>query len=382
MSNTPNNVDPSNGKNPKSTKARKPKAFTMQKATMRSTKIDNKNSENKASKRKPRAINADSKKHIIEMLPDSAVDDNIADIKSLTPPEKLEAPKTEKRFSWFKVLAWALTTLIALGVGLYIDQLIRELFARHEWLGYLASGVTALFIISIIALLIREIFSFKRMRSVSSLRVKGDKARKDNDLKLARIVAIDISNLLSSRPETAKGRADIQQHLDSVMDGKDLIHLVEKDILAPLDKTAQKMVMASAKRISIVTAVSPRALVDIGFVLYENTRLIRAICELYGGKPSSLGFWKLAKKVISHLAATGAIAIGDGLLQQFIGQGVASKLSARLGEGVVNGLLCARIGISAIDICRPLAFDAEKRPGVSDFLSALTKLNSSKHDEN
>jgi uncharacterized membrane protein YcjF (UPF0283 family) len=32
----------------------------------------------------------------------------------------------------------------------------------------------------------------------------------------------------------------------------------------------------------------------------------------------------------------------------------------RLGEGVINGLLTARIGIAAMDLCRPLAFRAVK----------------------
>lgn len=359
--------------------SRKPKAFSVPKNMVSSDATKSKVSDvpiKAKETRKPRAIKAT--KHTIKIELDDAVDDHFNSIKSLTPPQILEAPKTSKSFNWFKLSLWALTTLIALGVGLYVDQLISELFTRHQWLGLIASAVTAIFLLSIVALFIKEIFSISRMRSIAKLRLSGDKARQDNDLNLARMVAKDISRLLSAQPQTAKGRAEIKEHLNTVMDGEDLIHIVEREILAPLDKTAQKMVMASAKRISIVTAVSPRALVDIGFVLYENTKLIRAICELYGGKPSTFGFWQLAKKVISHLAATGAIAIGDGLMQQFIGQGVASKLSARLGEGVVNGLLCARIGISAIDICRPLAFDSEKRPGVSDFLSALTKINSEK----
>jgi len=64
--------------------------------------------------------------------------------------------------------------------------------------------------------------------------------------------------------------------------------------------------------------------------------------------------------------------VGDGLAQQVLGHGLASRLSARLGEGVINGLMTARIGIAAMDLCRPLPFRALKRPGISDFMSDLT----------
>ena len=77
------------------------------------------------------------------------------------------------------------------------------------------------------------------------------------------------------------------------------------------------------------------------------------------------------KAVLSHLAVTGSIAVGDTLLQQLVGHGIAGRLSAKLGEGVVNGLMTARIGLSAIDVCRPLSFLAAERPQLRDLTSDL-----------
>jgi putative membrane protein len=39
---------------------------------------------------------------------------------------------------------------------------------------------------------------------------------------------------------------------------------------------------------------------------------------------------------------------------------------------VINGLMTARIGIAAMDLCRPMPFRALKRPGIGDFLADLT----------
>ena len=123
---------------------------------------------------------------------------------------------------------------------------------------------------------------------------------------------------------------------------------------------------------SLVTAVSPRALVDVAYVVFEAGRLIRRLAELYGGRPGTLGFFRLARDVLAHLAVTGSIAVGDSFVQQIVGHGLAARLSAKLGEGVVNGMMTARIGIAAMETARPLPFSAVKRPGMSDFLSALT----------
>ena len=76
--------------------------------------------------------------------------------------------------------------------------------------------------------------------------------------------------------------------------------------------------------------------------------------------------------MLAHLAVTGSIAVGDSFVQQIVGHGLAARLSAKLGEGVVNGMMTARIGIAALDTVRPLPFTALKRPGLADFLAALT----------
>ncbi len=75
--------------------------------------------------------------------------------------------------------------------------------------------------------------------------------------------------------------------------------------------------------------------------------------------------------MVSHLAVTGGMTVTDGLVQQMIGHGVAAKLSARLGEGVLNGLLTARLGLAAIEVTRPLPFSALRQPTLQDLATGL-----------
>ena len=131
----------------------------------------------------------------------------------------------------------------------------------------------------------------------------------------------------------------------------------------PLDEKAQGEIAAAAKRVSLVTAISPRAVLDVVFVVAQIVRLVRRIAEIYGGRPGLLGLVKLARSIGAHIAITGGMAVGDSLLQQLVGHGIASRISARMGEGVLNGLLTARVGLSALAVCRPAPFSVDKHRG-------------------
>jgi putative membrane protein len=70
--------------------------------------------------------------------------------------------------------------------------------------------------------------------------------------------------------------------------------------------------------------------------------------------------------------------MGDSIVQQLVGHGLAARLSARLGEGVVNGMMTVRIGIAAMETVRPLPYTAIRRPRIGDFLSELTRFAAKK----
>ncbi|ARQ58505.1 UNVERIFIED_ORG: putative membrane protein [Rhizobium etli] len=282
------------------------------------------------------------------------------------------ATPRKRRTSFGKIAAGAFGILLSLGIGLWTDRLIRDLFTRADWLGYAALGVLAIGILAVFALIIRETAGMMRLAAVQTIKAEAEAAILETRPAKARAVVARLTTLLAANPETSKGRATLKATEGEVIDPPHLIALAERELLAPLDRKARALIVNASKRVSIVTAVSPRAVVDLLYVLYEAVRLIRAMAELYGGRPGTLGMFRLLRDVLAHLAVTGSIAVGDSLVQQVLGHGLASKLSARLGEGVINGLMTARIGIAAMDLCRPLSFRALKRPGIGDFIGDLT----------
>lgn len=284
-------------------------------------------------------------------------------------------PSAPKRRLWFgTIFLSACGALLSLAVGLWVDKLIRDLFSHAEWLGWVAAGLAGLAGVAALVILGREMLAISRLASVEHLRARALDAISRDDPNAARKLVRDLSGFLSAKPETAAGRRSLAELENDIIDGADLVRIAEKELLAPLDARAQQMVLDAAKRVSLVTAVSPRALVDLAYVLFEAGRLIRRLSELYGGRPGTLGFFRLARGVLAHLAVTGAIAAGDDFVHQVVGQGLAARLSAKLGEGIVNGMMTARIGVAAMEVTRPLPFTALKRPGMGEFLSALASF--------
>lgn len=277
-----------------------------------------------------------------------------------------------RRKSWLgRVFLASAGVIFSLAVGLWTDGLIRDLFGRAGWLGWLAAAFAALALAALFVLTLRELFVLSRLAAVETLRRDAWEAWARDDPRAARAVVAGLVSLLSTNPQTAGGRRALGELEGEIIDGAALIGLAETELLSGLDERAKRLILDAAKRVSLVTAVSPRALVDVAYVLWESGRLIRRLSELYGGRPGTLGFFRVARGVLAHLAVTGSIAIGDSFVQQIVGHGLAARLSARLGEGVVNGMMTARIGIAALEVVRPLPFIALKKPGLGDFLAAL-----------
>jgi putative membrane protein len=278
---------------------------------------------------------------------------------------------------WLRVLMASLGGLVVLATGLAIDDIIRGLFARNDALGLLGVALAALAAVALVALAGREIVGLLRVRRIVLIHGRAVDAAAADDRNGAREVVRELIGLYAGRPETARGRAALAGHSREIIDGRDLIGLAERELLLTFDDGARRMVLSSAKRVALVTAISPRALVDLIFVGSEILRLVRRLATLYGGRPGTLGFLKLTRAALSHLAVTGGMAAGDSLIQQILGHGIAARLSARLGEGVVNGLLTARVGIAAIEVCRPLPFQHGRPPRLADVMSELARLDKS-----
>lgn len=277
-----------------------------------------------------------------------------------------------KRMGWIgRILFATAGVLVSLAVGLAADALIRDLFDANPWLGWFGLGVLGVFVLALLALLVREVSAVSRLRNLDRMKVAALDVLKTDDAKRARPILDELKELYDGRPDAARALARLAEGETSLFDGAEMIRFAERTLMTPLDTRARTLIVGSARRVALVTTVSPRALVDIGFVLWESIRLGGAVARLYGARPGLWSSWRLTGAILGHLAVTGGLVLTDGVVEQLVGHGLASRVSQRLGEGVVNGLMTVRVGIAAMRVVRPLPFEAVPQPMVKDFIPEL-----------
>jgi putative membrane protein len=285
--------------------------------------------------------------------------------------QSLIAPRRGLR--WGALFWTSLGGLVLLALGLGVSNLVQDLFSRSEGLGFLGLAFAALLVVALIAIIGSEIVGLSRLATIEKLHDQAAQALLTDDRPAAEAIVRELNTIARGNPRLAHARATLASHSRDIIDGADLLKLAERELMAPLDAEARRLISTAAQRVSIVTAVSPRALVDMLFVFAAAARLIRQLALLYGGRPGALGLIKLTRQVIAHLAITGGVAASDSLIQQMLGHGIAAKVSSRLGEGLLNGLLTARLGLATIDVTRPLPFTALPRPALSDLAGDLLR---------
>lgn len=319
---------------------------------------------------------------------DMAVDGGIrqGDVAILPESEPVDAVEpaavapSKRKFSWGSLFVAGLSGFLALAAGVWVENTISALMNQNPALGYAALVCAAIAAFALLVMLAQVLRDILRERKVESLRERGAGLLVGGTTDAAKALAGELSGLYKGRAQTAQGRAELEAALPQLFAPRDVLTVAERSLLAPLDKQAQEQIAIAARRVSLVTAVSPRALVDVLFVLVACSRLLRSIAGIYAGRPGALGLLRLARQVLNHLVLTGGMAAGDAVIQQVLGQGLAARLSAKLGEGVINGMLTARIGLAALAVCRPLPFVEAPPPTLSDVAGDLASWRGAKKE--
>lgn len=287
------------------------------------------------------------------------------------PPTRLEiaarlAARPASRLTRFFLGSGA--ALVSFLAGVATLRFIDTMLARWPVLGWVALALLAAFSLAMLLVAGREWLAWRRLARLDAIHRAAAGALATGEVVQAQAVVARLEALYSGRPEMRWGRERLAEAAREAYGAEDLLRAAETTLLAPLDEAARREVEAAARGVAAATALVPLPLADMLAAMALNLRMIRRLADIYGGRAGTFGGWRLTRAVLAHLVATGAVAAGDDLIQTVAGGGALAKLSRRFGEGVVNGALTARVGIAAMEVCRPLPFMAQPKPRVTALL--------------
>ena len=329
-----------------------------------------------APRRQPRVFAPDDPDLVVDASPDidsapAGGTEAPAGEAGVTRPTLAELGRRGLR--WGLVLAVALAGAATLSLVAWLARFVSAALARDDWIGTTTLVLLLVGAFAAVMIVLRELVGFARVARLGRLKSEVAAAIAEGDRKAERKAAQRVATLYAGRPAQAWGVRRFREYARDVHDPGELLALLEREVMLPLDGEARRLVTRAAKRVATVTALSPMALIAVVYVLIENLRLLRALASLYGARPGLAGLARLARLVFVHVVATGGVAMTDDLLGQFLGQDLLRRLSRRLGEGAFNGALTARIGVTALDVIRPVPFRTSKPPRIRDVLAEALK---------
>jgi len=276
--------------------------------------------------------------------------------------------------NWGSIFLSAVGGLLFLAFLVWVQDTFLTLLGRKDWLGWAATLLLATAVFAFVMIISREIAGLYRLSAITLVRQRAEAALAAENISEARSASREIRAMLEERRELADGVARLKRHQGDILDARQVLTLAERELLLPLDREARVTVGTSGRRVSMVTALSPAAVFSVGFVAYENFRMLRTLAGVYGGRPGFIAVLRLMRLIAGHLALTGGMAFTDDILGQFVGHGMTSRVSKRLGEGLVNGGFTIRIGIAAIEVLRPLPYIEARQPRLREFVSEFLKV--------
>lgn len=159
--------------------------------------------------------------------------------------------------------------------------------------------------------------------------------------------------------------------LHDTQNDREIVTLYAQFVQPVLDRQAHREISRHAAESTLMIAVSPLALVDMAFMAWRNLRLVNRIATIYGIELGYFSRLRLFRLVLLNMAFAGASELVREVGMDWVSQDIAARLSARAAQGIGAGLLTARLGIKAMELCRPLPWLETDKPRLGDFRREL-----------
>ena len=306
------------------------------------------------------------------------LDPERADWLEVVPPEAPAPPVLveptvvpQSRRPWLRLFFGAGIVLLAGWLGLEAYDFVAGLLARSPILAIGFGVVLALVALGAVGALGRELADLRRLERAERLRLTGERLIASEVHGQADAYLEQLERLYRGRADLAEPLARFRRHTSDALNDGEQLRLFARTVLAPLDRQARRMVTRGARDIGALTALSPLGLLDSAIVLWRTLVMLRAIARLYGVRPGAVATIRLLRRTLGHVLAAGVGELVSDAAVEAAGASLLSVISTRIGQGAVHGLLAARLGLAAVQICRPLPFVEGELPSMKQLRAEL-----------
>ncbi|MEC4767883.1 TIGR01620 family protein [Halomonas sp. CUBES01] len=288
------------------------------------------------------------------------------------PPAAEEKALPETRLGAPRKRRWGLMLALAGGTTLGALELVTgipDALAQSQWM----TMAWQLFGVGVIGLgglsLLKELGRLRRLKRHDKLR-EALAVLPQGSAKQAQTLAQRLKRQLKLADDDPHWQA-FQHACQPHHSGEEIQTLLRYHLLDPRDREAQRLITRMSGETAVMVAVSPLTLVDMALVAWRSLAMVDRLCRLYGLELGYASRLRLFRHVLHNMAFAGASELATDASMDMLSLDLASRLSARAGQGLATGLLSARLGLRAQRLCRPVAFTADEQPRLADLRQDL-----------
>ncbi|MEK7991254.1 MAG: TIGR01620 family protein [Thiotrichaceae bacterium] len=282
-------------------------------------------------------------------------------------------------WGWLSVsLGSFLVLALLVDTALFLDEQYNNNFVLGTIFLVLITGIIA----TALGLTYRSYQKILQLKTVTELQNKGLQLLDSKGHGCAMPYVNQVASLYLERPDL---KGNLNQFYASVTDAhhdQEVYELFTQKVMADLDKQAYQIVVQRSKETALLTMLSPIGLLDVIFTLWRNTALIKDIATLYSGRPGFLGSFMLFGTVVQNLLYADVSEMAADGMAEILGGSVLSVMSGQMAQGLGSGVMTARVGLQAMQNCRPMPFAEKDRPRLrrvrKEIIKSMTDVFSKK----
>ncbi len=270
-------------------------------------------------------------------------------------------------------LATFLGLLLVLMLLLDTYYLVLEQYSRSFLLGTLFLAVITGITAATTVLIWRSYQNIIALRMISALQQEGQQLMTSQSYGNAIYYINRVAHLYIDRPATKSRLEQFYLTLKDTYQDREICALFSKQVMKEIDQQAHYIITQRSKESALLVMISHVAWLDAVFTLWRNIRMIQEIAVLYGGRPSLLNSISLIRDVLQNLIYADVSEMAAESIAEILGSSMLSILSTQMAQGLGSSVLTARVGLRAMQVCRPLPFLEGEKPRLKEIRKEIIK---------